>query len=275
MTKRKSISCLNALDLKLLAMVLMFCDHLWATVIPGATWLTNIGRIAFPIFAFQIAEGFEKTSNVGRYIKRMLFFALLSEIPYDIMMVGVAPIRAIFRELTDLFTGGDFSANYFFRSLLGLMTHQNVMFTFLLALLLLQFLRWVKGKSKLLFVVMLPVAAFAGYFAGQLLFVDYHGEGVLMVLLFWLCRQLPMGWIGELVGMAIINCWMIGGMTIPFTVLGHTFQFPQQGFALLALLPIWLYNGKQGPHNRAIQLMGYAFYPVHILILSLLAIYDL
>ncbi len=40
--------------------------------------------------------------------------------------------------------------------------------------------------------------------------------------------------------------------------------------AVLALLPIWLYKGEQGPHNKAIQYCLYAFYPVHMLILGLL-----
>ena len=58
MTKQmRKLKCLSALDLKLLAMTLMLCDHLWATIVPGAMWLTNLGRLAFPIFAFQIAEG--------------------------------------------------------------------------------------------------------------------------------------------------------------------------------------------------------------------------
>ena len=31
---------------------------------------------------------------------------------------------------------------------------------------------------------------------------------------------------------------------------GETFYFARQGFALLALLPIWLYRGKQGYHSK-------------------------
>lgn len=58
MTVLNRLKCLNSLHLKLLAMALMLCDHMWATVIPGAAWMTSIGRLAFPIFAFQIAEGF-------------------------------------------------------------------------------------------------------------------------------------------------------------------------------------------------------------------------
>ena len=44
-------------------------------------------------------------------------------------------------------------------------------------------------------------------------------------------------------------------------------------WALVALLPIWCYNGRRGYSNRTVQCGFYAFYPVHILILSLIALY--
>ena len=50
---------------------------------------------------------------------------------------------------------------------------------------------------------------------------------------------------------------------------GRVFEVPEQGLAVLALVPIWLYNGKEGPHGRAIQYACYAFYPVHLLALAL------
>ena len=41
-------------------------------------------------------------------------------------------------------------------------------------------------------------------------------------------------------------------------------------FAVLALLPIWLYNGEQGPYNKTIRRLCYAFYPAHILALVMI-----
>ena len=43
MEHTKTKGCLDSLTLKLLAMALMLCDHLWATVLPGWMWLTHIG----------------------------------------------------------------------------------------------------------------------------------------------------------------------------------------------------------------------------------------
>ncbi|MBQ2776147.1 MAG: conjugal transfer protein TraX, partial [Peptococcaceae bacterium] len=47
---------------------------------------------------------------------------------------------------------------------------------------------------------------------------------------------------------------------------------PRQGFALLALIPIWLYRGKKGYHSKWLQYFNYAFYPVHLLILGLIKV---
>ena len=58
---------LTSFHLHILAMALMLCDHLWVSVVPGNDWLTDIGRIAFPIFAFMTAEGFHHTKNIKKY----------------------------------------------------------------------------------------------------------------------------------------------------------------------------------------------------------------
>ncbi|MBR4062754.1 MAG: conjugal transfer protein TraX, partial [Clostridia bacterium] len=54
----KKIQFINSNTLKILAMVLMLFDHLWATIVPDNQWMTCVGRLAFPIFAFMISEGY-------------------------------------------------------------------------------------------------------------------------------------------------------------------------------------------------------------------------
>ena len=245
MEHTKTKGCLDSLTLKLLAMALMLCDHLWASVASDQAWLTHIGRIAFPIFAFQIAEGFARTHDRKRYLLRMLVFAAVSEIPFNLFYAGTAV--------------------YPF--------HQNVMFTFVLAILLLLGVEKFRAKGRIAYLLAAAAAVFLGYILGTVTMVDYYGSGVVTVLIFYLCRQIPYGWIGEVAGLAFLNCKLLGGMTIPLTLGSWTLEFPEQGLALLALIPIWLYNGRQGAHNKAIQYACYLFYPAHMLILALLRMY--
>ena len=229
---------LSALGLKLLAMALMLCDHLWAALPAAPDLLTHIGRLAFPIFAFQIAEGFARTHDRKRYLLRMLAFAAISEVPFD------------------LFYGG--TVFYPF--------HQNVMFTFTLAISLLLGVEKFRKKGRIPYLLAAAIAAVLGYALGTVTMVDYYGCGVVTVLLFYLCREWKWGWLPELAGLLYLNGALLAGEEL--TVMGIT--FPEQGLAALALVPILCYRGRQGPHSRAIQYACYAFYPVHMLALALL-----
>ena len=86
--KGKNVNGITSFGLHILAMILMLCDHLWATLLSDFSWLTWIGRIAFPLFAFMIVEGFFHTKDRKKYILRMLIFAVISEIPFIKMFFG-------------------------------------------------------------------------------------------------------------------------------------------------------------------------------------------
>lgn len=79
---------LSSATLHIMAMIFMLMDHLWATIFPAQEWLTCVGRVAFPIFAFMTVEGYFYTHNFKKYLTRMFIFALLSEIPFDLMYGG-------------------------------------------------------------------------------------------------------------------------------------------------------------------------------------------
>jgi len=61
---------------------------------------------------------------------------------------------------------------------------------------------------------------------------------------------------------------VLSGFYYEVEVFGQTVNIVRQGFALLALVPIWLYRGKQGPYNKMIKNVYYWFYPVHLLVLA-------
>lgn len=71
--------------LKLIACITMFIDHTGLLYFPQKPLLRIIGRIAFPIFAYQIAVGFKFTSGHKKYLKRLLIFAIISQYPFYLM----------------------------------------------------------------------------------------------------------------------------------------------------------------------------------------------
>lgn len=79
---------LSAMTLKYIAMATMLVDHMGYVLFPWILWLRCVGRIAFPIFAFQIAEGCIRTHDRRRYALRLLLFAVLTEVPFDLAFSG-------------------------------------------------------------------------------------------------------------------------------------------------------------------------------------------
>lgn len=235
---------LSSAVLHIIAMVLMLMDHLWATLLPAQDWLTCLGRIAFPIFAFMAVEGYFHTRNFKKYALRMLLFAVISEIPFDLMYGGT----------------------WFYP------VHQNVIWTLLLGLLGIRLMEAVRKKQKLwLYILVCVLTVAAGLAVGTLGMVDYYGAGILTVFVFYFFRGRKWWcFLGQLAALYYINVQILGGLMYPITLFGMELEICQQGLALFALLPIWLYRGRQGYHSKPFQYVCYAFYPVHMLILYLI-----
>ena len=232
------IPFLNGFHLKLIAICTMFVDHLGYTLFPGDLWLRCVGRVAFPIFCFLIAEGCVYTHDRKKYVLRLLAFALLSEIPFNLMNSGA---------VWDSY-------------------HQNVLWTLLTGALVCWLIDWaLKNRRALAFVLTALVMA-AAFFLLERLNTDYGGWGMLLVVMFYGVHRAPnspaVKMAAQALGLAVFAVGVMNGRVITIEL-----------WALVALLPIWCYNGRRGFSNRAVQYGFYAFYPVHILILSLIAMY--
>ena len=245
---------MSALILKLIAELTMFGDHfaaaLWDTV--HMSWsrdvywvLRDVGRIAFPIFGFQLSEGVRHSTNRKKYFLRLCLFALLSEPFFD---------RALF--------GSWFHPAY-----------QNVYLTLILAfpvLLLFRETEKYEGAEKIgLFLAALLSAILLGQAAERLFLSDYGRAGVFMMTIFAVnTLDLPKircdVWKEKVFRILVfVAAW---GVLLYFTNITERAAF-------FGVIPVALYNGRQGKLSRRVRLLFYAGYPVHLAILSLVVIH--
>lgn len=233
--------------LKLIACVTMLLDHIGVVIVmncfenaTGASKgifldlyeiLRTIGRLAFPIYCFLLAEGSVHTCKPVRYGLRLMICALLSELPYDFALWG--------------------RFNW---------QHQSVMVTLFLGFCALEAMKRCSGPViKLL--ISVPFMVLAEFTGG-----DYGAEGIMLVVLFALTRDMKYRYLAQALGMwfifspshAMFLNW-IGRISI--TV---------QEWAVLAIIPIAMYGGRKITNHKVIQWAFYLFYPVHLLVLYLL-----
>lgn len=144
---------LSGSALKVIAVISMVADHCAYYLMEHGMFLYEVmrcfGRIAFPVFAFLIAEGFQHTRNRMKYFLQLLGFAVISELPW-----------------------------YLLNGLDG--TH-NVLFTLALGVLALAAFETLKKDDILCGAVILSIAGFATWSR-----VDYEWRGILMMVVFYL-----------------------------------------------------------------------------------------
>lgn len=85
----KLLSLFSGSALKIIAVLSMVTDHCAYFLLDGNTWAYEVmrcfGRVAFPVFAFLVAEGFAHTRNRMRYFLSLLLFAVISEVPWYLL----------------------------------------------------------------------------------------------------------------------------------------------------------------------------------------------
>lgn len=161
---------LNSGNLKIIAAVSMLIDHIgycvlyWFTQDEGALpypvyeGLRIVGRLAFPLYCFLLAEGFAHSKNRTRYAVRLALFAVISEIPYDLMC----------------------------RCTVLSFDVQNVYFTLLLGFLSMACIHRFAKKIYLSIIAVALCCAAAHFFN-----TDYGAYGVILIVLMFSVRQAP------------------------------------------------------------------------------------
>lgn len=155
--EEKHFKIFNNFTLKMIAIICMVIDHVGYIFFPSVQAFRAIGRIAFPIFCFLIVEGFYHTRNHLNYLIRLMIFAVLSEIPFDLA-----------------FHGALFDWQY-----------QNVFITLALGLLAIFCLEETNAHRR--FVIPLILIWIIAYF----IHCDYGAGGVILICMFYLTQKTP------------------------------------------------------------------------------------
>ena len=214
---------MSSFTLKILAAISMLIDHIGAVFYPtnlltspNSIWRI-IGRISFPIFAFQLGIGYKNTKSKEKHILTMLIFAIVSQLPFK----------------------------------LAFQTERlNIGFTFLISLLIIYTIEKIKNKI-IKMSILIPL-----FYTATSLETDYGIYGIA------LCTALYYSQSSKILTFSTLFSFILLNATIS--------KNPLSLFALISIIPILLYNQKQGPK---LKLLFYVFYPLHIITLYMIKIF--
>lgn len=270
--------------MKILAMTTMLIDHIGYIFFPGEVIYRSIGRLAFPIFAYQIAMGYNKTSNLKKYLQRLFIFALISQLSYFF-----------------------FNPNLRFYPL-----HFNVLFMYIAAIVIVyvydsgisKFRSFIENKSfiNLIYSISLFILALIliilpeviGFYVKDFSF-EYGLLGLVMVLFFHIFRDNSKGAVTAVILLYLFHgyywaaLYNSGGnlesffsnlINIKFIwdkinynngLIGLTgYYFGARG--AFALIPIYMLKRKNTSNFRINKYIAYAFYPAHITLLIIIKV---
>ncbi len=254
--------------LKIIACVTMLLDHVGAYLFPDIFVLRVIGRVAFPVFAFFIAEGCRYTRNKAKRFFIMFGLGMLFETVY----IAYNAWSLMGRSIWGYFSEAPWDTLEF---ILETCAEGNIFLTLSCSILIIYALQAFKqalAKRKLLG-GMLSVAAMAGallfgYGVNHLFGVQYGLFGIglpaFAALTHYEEGKAPdflERWDSQPVRLAlfavgIFLLWWMRGRTVV------------QFFGFLALIPLAFYNGKPG--SKKFKWWFYVFYPAHLVIIWLI-----
>ncbi len=243
-----------------------------------------VGRLGFPIFCFLLVEGFEKTRNVRKYALRLGLFAMVSEIPFNLafkgslfdfsyqnvfftLFLGLAALCAyeyfnrcelpktacVILCLTGFLMPGFYIVRSFFGWNAALFGSKWVIafgLSCLAVAVLIIFYGKKNGQRKAEILCADLTVLFLAMLLADFLHTDYSGMGVMTITVMYLFRRGKVK--SMLAGCITLTCMSVSEIT-----------------CFGALIPAALYNGQRG---WKMKYFFYAFYPVHLLLLYLIAV---
>lgn len=209
----------------------MVVDHAGVALFPRVGLFRCFGRLSFPLYCFLLVQGYLHTRDLRAYARRLLLLALLSEIPFDLLIFGR----------------------------LASTMEQNVCFSLLLGLGAVFAADRYKGDSARAALGLLLL-----FTASMALRVSYGWLGVALCLCFYAFRHSRRAQSLGLAAIEVLYCLslMLSGVAMSWVLVSLC--------ALFAAVPVYLYSGKPGPRHPAMSFLFYAAYPLHIIALLII-----
>ncbi|CEN25357.1 F pilin acetylation protein [[Clostridium] sordellii] len=222
--------------LKIMAIIFMAMDHIYTYMNVALNnqvpiWFGYLGKLAAPIFFYLIAEGFYHTRSKNKYMQRIFSMGILMII-----------VDLLFK------------------------IHNNIFLSLGFAIAMLSMIEQAKlsqkGSKKRIINIILAIS-----FGVLGLFTEASLYGVGMVLIFYFLREKKVAMTLTYIVFSLAG--IIGFIGPNF--IEAAFLWDYQWMMVFAIIPILMYNGKLGISNKFIKWMFYWFYPIHLIIIVLIA----
>jgi hypothetical protein len=257
---------MTTFQIKLIAITSMVIDHLGLVFFPHILLLRIIGRLAFPLFAWLIANGAYHTSNIKLYLTRLFLFALVAQVPFILVNRLINPSFWEF----------------------------NVLFTLFFGLAAIELMK--RAKNRYIAVSVVIVSALLA----QVLSADYGALGVLAIIIFYIFFEdrkkmiilqiclftllsivpilLFIAFTGTLSPVAAITSFNICPPSWISVCVKVSAAIPAnfiilnliEPLGLISLVFIALYDDQEG---KKLKYFFYWFYPMHLLILYFIKLF--
>ena len=286
---------MSVFAIKLLALVTMVIDHsayyLYGSRLIGHGLyfvMRTAGRIAFPLYAFLLVNGFEKTSDRGKYLSRLVLFAAVSQLPYTVVfsyenyslsavsgfallwpwyviVPAALAVCAVWyfcvrRDASVISLAAAFALAVVKLSAGGvcLLGHEtNVFYTLAVSLAGMSVLAMLANRPANIGQTLAYLAAFIICALCILPHSDYGWYGFALMMLLWMSRR------SKPMQAAVLLLWSYA----EYAVYIHNWAY--FAAAALAVIPVLLYNGRRG---RPVKLFFYMIYPLHLAVFGMLVL---
>lgn len=230
--------------IKLIAAITMFIDHMGLMLFPHEDIFRIIGRLAFPIYAYCIAEGFRYTRNRLKYFLQIFILGALCQIVYTIVDgVLYLGILITFSISLVIMYFADCAKTAFDDRESHLCTVAGKLFGTKLS----------NKSDRIISVTLCAISVSAAFVLTRFIAVDYGFIGILLPVFASFFEDKPRRMI------AFSACLV--ALCIESTPQSNLIQY----WSLLAVPILAAYNGKRGKYR--LKYFFYIFYPAHLVLL--------